>query len=480
MNILFIYSQYDIASLRKPLESPELMQFGISYISSFLKNRGHNTKLMVLSRISGKENETIINKYISNFKPHVIAFTSVSTEFGFINDIARYVRKEFPEIYLLIGGPHVSLNPDGVLHYFDALCIGEGEISTLELVSQLEKNRFPSGIKNLWIRHGQEVERNSPRPFLEDLDSLPFPDRHMWDEWIQERPSARPAILLGRGCQFECSYCCNHALKKLASGPYIRYRSPDNIVKEIRELLDNYPDRHEIYLEVESIGIDKEWVALLCDKLASFNETLTMPLTFGANMRIMPNLDLENIFRAFKKANFRFVNVGLESGSERLRKEVLNRHYSNKDVINTVRLGKEYGLRISLLNMIGLPTETLTDFKKTVELNRICNPDWIGYSIFFPYPGTKIYTYCENAGLLRSASEMDIERSRAVFDLPGFSRRRIQGAYTWFEYDVYKGQRPAFRLLANVVRLKIQANPFLFLFYKRLRKIFSIQSGDTE
>lgn len=476
MNVLFIYSLYNIASPKKPLCTPEAIQFGISYISSFLKQHGHDTKLIILSRISGKKNKEIIEGYLKKFQPKLICFTAVSSEYDFILSLAKYIKNAFPDIYLIIGGPHVSLNPEDVLNVFDALCIGEGEMSTLELVSELEKGRTSSNIPNLWIKNGLSIEKNTTRPFLQNLDTLPFPDRQMWEGWISKNPKAIYSVLLGRGCIFECTYCCNHSLKKLAPGTYARFRSPDNIIEEIKEIVNKYLIEKEIYLEVENLCLNKEWALVLCSKLEDFNKTLRQPLSFGANIRITPNSDLKNIFHALKKSNFRFINIGLESGSERVRSEILKRNYSNEDIIKAVRLAREYDLQVSFLNLIGIPGETLSDFKKTIEVNRICRPDWVGASIFYPYPGTDLYLACKNRGLLKKSMPTEMERKTAVLDLPEFRKKQIRHCYIWFEYLVYRGYKPIYKILLKIISLKIMTDSCvspLYNLYRKFKYFFS-------
>ncbi|OGC04134.1 hypothetical protein A2276_05920 [candidate division WOR-1 bacterium RIFOXYA12_FULL_43_27] len=439
-----------------------------------MKKHGHSTRLVVLSRISGNKNEEILDEYINNNHPHLICFTAVSSEYSFVASLARYVKKKYPHIYLLVGGAHVSLNPEGVLDDFDALCVGEGEYPVLELVSQLEKGRIPLSIPNLWIKHEDKIEKNKPRPFLQNLDELPFPDREMWQEWIEEEPNSVYAVLLGRGCPFNCTYCCNHALRKLASGTYTRYRSPDNILSEIEELTKKHvkkKSKREIYLEVETIGTNADWVIDLCSKLENFNKGLSCPWSFGTNLRVTPNLDVEPIFSAFKRANFRFVNIGLESGSERVRREILKRNYSNDDIIRTVKRARKYGLQVCFLNMMGLPGETINDFKETVRMNRLCQPDWTSVSIFYPYPGTDLFALCEKKGLIKGQIDTENEREKAILNLPGFSRRQIQRGCVWFEYNVYKRHRPRISLLRKSVGLIIRSNSYLFKLYKMVRRI---------
>ncbi|MBU0683842.1 MAG: radical SAM protein [Candidatus Omnitrophota bacterium] len=471
MKILFIYSLYEIMSFEKPLSTPEVIQFGISYISSFLKKHGHKTRLMVLSRVSGKKNLELIDRYLEEFSPDLICFSAVSSEYGFIRDIATYIRKKFPDIYLAIGGVHVSLNPDDeVLNTFDALCIGEGEWPVLELVNNLRDKKKPAGIQNLWIKSEKGIEKNSVRSFLRDLDQLPFPDRDMWKEWISETRGARESILLGRGCPFECTYCSNHALKKIAGGTYTRFRSPDNILSEIKSIVSETDKGKEIYLEVESISVNKEWVLELCGKIEEFNKERIRPISFGANVRITPKADLEDVFYAFKKSNFRFINIGLESGSERVRRDILKRNYSNEDVINAVKTARKYGFEVSFLNLVGIPGETIEDFKETIKINKICQPELTGLSIFYPYPGTELYSVCERKGFLKEPLNTEMERGRARLNLPGFSRKQIEKNYIWFDYNVYRGKKSLSVLLKRVLARQIRANPGLFVLYKKIKK----------
>jgi radical SAM superfamily enzyme YgiQ (UPF0313 family) len=386
--------------------------------------------------------------------------------------IAKYIKNHYPDIYLIFGGPHASLNPDEViLSDCDALCIGEGEYPVLELVSQLEKGVTPSGIANLWIKQGSEVEKTAPRPFIQDLDSLPFPDREMWQTWLEERPKARHQILAGRGCPFQCTYCCNHALKKLSPGTYVRFRSAENIIAEISSITARFPTTDEIYLEIESFSINKEWAIELCSKLEGFNRNRRQPLSFGVNLRVIPNADLESLLVACKKSNFRFLNIGLESGSEKIRREVLKRNYSNEDIINVTTLARKYGLQVSFLNMIGIPGETIDDFKETVRMNRTCMPDWHQTSIFFPYPGTDLYYLCQEQGLIREPLDTKMERARATLNLPGFSRKQIQKCYTWFDYYVYKGSKPMFKILVKVLLSRLRSNAYIAFILRRISHV---------
>ena len=149
-----------------------------------------------------------------------------------------------------------------------------------------------------------------------------------------------------------------------------------------------------------------------------------------------PNADLERFVGAFERANICSVNIGLESGSERVRRDVLKRYYSNADVLRTVHAARAHGMQVALYNLVGLPGETRRDFLETARMNRLCRPDSHRTSIFFPYPGTELHRLCQGRGWLPATIPLERERRQAALDLPGFARRRIQECFDFFDLYV--------------------------------------------
>ncbi len=457
MNVLFVHTAKDATDER--LSRYEEMQFGISYISSWLKANGHSTRLLYLC---GRYRKEQIDHCIEDFRPSLICFTAVYSEYRFVADIATYIKRHFPEKFLLVGGPQVTLDSEACLKSaFDALCIGEGEEPTLELVQQLEAGREPKGIRNLWIKRGDGVERNSCRPFMEELDSYPFPDREIWREWIGDT-GTRQVLFMGRGCPFPCTYCSNHALRKVAEGTYVRYRDPARIIAELAEIRRQFPATREVYLEVESFSVNMDWALAVCDAIELLNRSYDNPMSYGVNLRLTTKNRFEELLPAMQRANFRFINIGLESGSERVRREVLKRNYSNEDVVRAVNMAREYGLQVSMYVLIGVPGETVEDFHETVRVLREAAPDFCGDGIFFPYPGTELYDRALAEGLLPAKLDMTMERRRATLDMPYFRRSDILKCYFLFDHYVYKGLRPWHKIYPRVLNKIIYAVPFLY------------------
>ena len=347
MNVLFVYSIQKSILKDKPLKGQEDIQLGVAQLSSVLKENGHNTFVDILDRKYKKRNLVALQKKITENSIDLICFSSVYSEFDFILEIGQFIKQNY-NIFTVIGGIHITLNPEeNYLNVFDALCIGEGEYALAELANNLEKGKEIEKIENLWTKQKGQIFKNKTRPYIQDLDALPFADRDIWQSSIFE-PNSRISILLGRGCPYNCTYCCNHKLKQVASGKYVRMRSAEHIISEIKYLIKRFPLITEYFLEVETLGVDIDWVINLCDELFLLNESREDKLSFGTNLRIYDTLNVDLIFKNLKKANFTSVTIGLESGNERIRREVLNRKYSNESIVRAVKTAKKYGIDVGL------------------------------------------------------------------------------------------------------------------------------------
>ncbi len=458
MKILFVISNKMSSNPITPLSNQSRIQFGISSIASLLEYHGHEVDLLAICQ---KTQNSFIEDYIATFAPQIVSFTSVFSEYDIIVETAKYIKSKFPNIYQIIGGVHVSLNPnDAIKDGFDAVCVNEGEYPLLELVETLENNKTPSKIKNIWFNNNGNIEKNPNRSFIEDLDELPLPNIQMWQKWI-ENPNDFHQILLGRGCPFECTYCCNHALKKLADSKYVRFRSPKIIVEELNRLTSLFPNLDHMQFRVETIGVNIKYALNLCQHLEQFNSKRIKPISFGVNLRIAPNINYDQLFSAMKKANFDNICIGLESGSEKVRYEILNRRYSNEQYYEAMDKAREYGLKTKIYVLIGIPGETHSDFKETIKCLRISQPDYLYDSIFFPYPGTRLFQICQEQNLLPKITNSKYERQHAFLDLPNFSKKQIEREYVWIYYNVYKGRKSLCDIYKLTKSSKLQSSKLL-------------------
>ena len=453
MDVLFVASYKDLKQRRnKALLDHYHVQSGISYISAVLKQAGHNTRLLVVCRNTKQQD---IASLLDSFNPGLVCFTAVYSEYEYIKQAGRQIRALRPGLFQLAGGVHVSLDPEtAVRDGWDAVCAGEGESAVLELVEKLAREEEILGIPNLCFYKNGELIQNPPRPFIEDLSSLPAMDREMWQPWLAPQPQYA-TILLGRGCPFNCTYCCNHVLKKLARGTYVRIRQPGEVMEEVRLLVKRHPSLVRIHFEIETIGIHSAEVMELAALLKDFNQTLPRPLAFSTNIRVMPNHDFSALAEALQAANFESVGIGVESGCQRVRREHLNRIYTNDDIRELVAVMRKAGIKVMAYLLIGIPGESREDFAESVALLRELQFDMLASYIVFPYPGTRMYIDAVQKGYIAGPANFAQERTRATMVLPGFSRKQIEREFDWLLYKVYKGHWPIFILLYSVMLRKI-------------------------
>ncbi|MDP6410415.1 MAG: radical SAM protein [Planctomycetota bacterium] len=433
MRVLHVYTVSEsLPAPSKPIAEFIEISFSLAYLAAALKRAGHECNLVVLRHGRFKrELETAIERS----RPELICSTAVATEYPFVERIGRWTRERCPDAYHVVGGTHPILRPDEVAEGpWDAVCIGEGEAAVVELANALARDEAPSEIDGWWIKSGGDIEKNPPRRFEEDLDSLAIPERLLWRDWITD--ARKHTILIARGCPFPCTYCSNRALSKTAEGKFVRFRSVASVIAELEQLCEEFPEATYCYFEVETITSNRKWAFEFARRLAEFNAGRETPLEFATNFRVHPGKRFPDFFATLADAGFSYLRIGIESGSERIRREVLKRYESNQDLLDTFADAQAAGLGIFAYNLIGIPGETPEDFMETVAINRsaVIARSYIG--IFHPYPGTELATVCEERGIVVPRLEDCAERFRARLGLPEFPDRQIERLFRDFKFLV--------------------------------------------
>jgi anaerobic magnesium-protoporphyrin IX monomethyl ester cyclase len=430
MKIALVHPMSDAHS-KTPMSSEQLVACGVSLVGAYLQRAGHEVTLNVFTKCTPKE---ALRDFIETFRPRVFGFSAVCNEYPLVRAVAEYIREHHPDIYLVLGGHHAMLSTDrACLGPWDAVCTGEGEVPMLELVTLLERDERPQQIQGMRIRGSDgRFGETTNAPFVDDLDSLPFMMREDWAQYAVLR-GYNHTVLISRGCPFKCTYCSNHAIQdKGGGGRYVRFRSTNNIVAELEALLIRNPATQAIYLESEMLNVNMKFTLELAAALEEFNRARKRPIPFMTNLFLMRNQDWDVLFAAFRRANLRMVNVGLESGSERVRTQILKRKYTNDDVLRFAEAARRHDILWGAFVLVGIPGETREDFEQTVTVTKEARPDAVYLSIFEPYPGTDLHRVSVEMGLLDGKSEESFHRNEAMWDLPGFSRREIQDAYESF------------------------------------------------
>lgn len=361
--------------------------FGIMYISAILKKNGHATDVFV----EGLHKDIV--KDICETKPDIIGFYCITGEHQWMYRRAREIKKVLPDVPIIVGGPHPTYFPQMIEEEgIDIICRGDGEISVLELMNRLRDRRDITDIRGLWVKKDR-IYKNELAPLVEDIDTLPYPDRDIYNKYEHFGKETRMWVCISRGCPFNCTFCYNAVKRKLYEGQkVIRRRSVDNIIKEIKFFQKKYPFIKALVIEDDNFALHPNFMEF-CKEYKKINGP-----PFIVNMRA-DNITEEKA-RKLREANCYCVSMGLESGNSFLRNKVLNKNISAEAYYEAGRLLKQNGIKLRTSNMFFLPGETIKKAFETLEMNKKLKPDYAWVYPLQPYPGTEIYNYSVEKGYL--------------------------------------------------------------------------------
>ena len=376
MNVLFLQS------LTYPF-------IGVMSISAVLRQSGHQTRLLFLdfNRPTAKDFQQI-----RDFAPGIVGIPVYT---GWQRGILRFCRQLQDKlgVPVILGGPHPTYCPEILAaDAVDYICVGEAEIAFPEMVNRLEHGRPVADIPGIWLKkNGAIIPNGASR--LPHLPELPPMDIDLYcraSEAIRHHDNRE--FSLNRGCPFGCHYCNEPSLRALHGMKAVRSKTVDQALEEIHYVFDKYPFK-SVFFTSDNFFLKKDFALQF---LPRFKREIGVPFTCQMRVEL---IDAE-VARILKESGCAMVGVGVESGSPRVRQELLGRNMSNETLIRGCRHLQQQGIRINTYNMIGIPGETFAEALETVKLNIEINPTACGCSFFQPYPGTKMTEKMLQEGLI--------------------------------------------------------------------------------
>jgi len=429
MKVLFVYPDINVKG------GALSYHFGIGSLSAVLKKAGHEAALQYL--YGSYDIKPLLEK-VEQFEPGILAITAVSFQYKYIKKIIAEIKRIYgSKIFIICGGPHISLAPWELekTEGLDAICIGEGEYPLLELADKLQSGNDITNIENIWVKKDGKIYQNPNRSLISDIDSLPFGDRELFNyQEIVNSDYDRAIFMCSRGCPYSCTYCCNSGLRDLQKGKYVRFRSIENVIAEIKEVISNYHVKY-IYLNDDVFTENREYVSKFC---TIYKEEIGYP--FELNTRV-EHLTCD-MLQSLRDAGCYRVAMGIEQGDEKFRREILNRRMSNEKIEKAFELTKKAGIRTKSFNIVGFPFETYDIHMETVKINRKVQPSSLVVYVFEPYPGTPLYDMCiKNHFIEEDMQDIDfISRTDTTLNMPDFTRKQILKCYRNFAWRVYRGK----------------------------------------
>lgn len=364
-----------------------LVPLGLGYIAAYLEKNGFSDIEVIDYNVEAKSHLP---------KADIIGITATTPLIKSAWKIAKKAKKI--GAITVIGGPHVSALPQesARLPFVDFVVIGEGEETMLELCRAIEtKHGDFEKIKGLVFKKGKQIISSLPRPFISDLDRLPFPAHHLFKLplYTSTQPLVsirKPAvgILTSRGCPFGCNFCY-----KGTFGRVWRARSVANVLSEWEYLIKGLKVA-EIALMDDGFNTDIGRAIKICQEIK--RRGLAIP--WRAHNGIRADLASYELLLAMKQSGCYYVAFGVESGSQRVLDEIIGKNIKLFQVKKAFRIARRLGLLTTAFFVLGNPGEKEEEIQQTVKFAQKIDPDFAQFCVATPFPGTALYqTVLKNA-----------------------------------------------------------------------------------
>lgn len=395
MNVLLISQQKDIDLT------------GFKYLHYYLLKNNINSTLLFIPETK-KENFNRIKDFINKLNPELIGFSLMSDGYYVSAELTKYLKENF-KIKVIWGGVHPTIAPKQCLQYADYVCVGEGEIPMVEAARAISNGNDIKQIHNICYLDGGDMVRNSLYPLINNIDELPHGDHVPVNAFLQDpngkiKPLNKKLfakfsrfkgkiydVMSSRGCPFSCTYCINHFLAKLNSGNFIRRRSINNVMQDIEKAVKDNPDLKYIsFMDDCFLSCNIIYLNKFCEE---YKKRIGLPFWAKAT----PIYINEEKIKTMKKAGLAWMELGLQSGSDRVLKDVYKRASKTSHFLKAQELLVKYKISSICDVILDNPFETKQDklemIRTFIKTQKPFFPQF--FSLTF-YHGTEIRSMVEN------------------------------------------------------------------------------------
>lgn len=354
---------------------------GARYVHASVRAAGYPCDLILFrdKRVLGtpptEDEYGLLRDLLARLGPAVVGVSLRSFAFGIAVRVTQAAREAGVPL-VVWGGTHPTLDPESCLEAADAVVVGEGEQAMVDILAAVTAGLPLTGTQNVWTRGPGGIVRAPLRPLEPDLDSIPFPamgddgkytidQGRLYEGDIYLGKTDQPRsyyIIASRGCPYNCDFCCNSAIKRIFNGlgSYVRKRSPENVVREIEAARAAMPLRYVSFMD-ELFTLDRDWNREIC---TLYKARVGLPFWAGVH----PKTVTDEMMATMVDAGLHLVMMGIQSGSERSRRENFHRSTTNEEILRAARLIQKYRQVAYYDFIVDNPYETRDDLRQTLEM----------------------------------------------------------------------------------------------------------------
>jgi anaerobic magnesium-protoporphyrin IX monomethyl ester cyclase len=396
-------------------QHPPFTPLGLGYLAAVLEKNKYEVDVIdcQASRLTYED----FKREISKCQPDIVGVTSTTLTYKSALQIAKITKEAHPSSLTVLGGSHVTFWDVEALQecpQLDVVVRKEGENTILELVERLEAGKDFHDILGVTCKKGEEIVRNPDRPYIEDLDSLPFPAHHLWPlDRLRKYGKVIFPLMTSRGCVYWCEFCS--AVRMF--GRRYRMRSAKNVVDEIEYLHKTFGANNFTFYD-DAFTVDQSRVKEICRDIKNRN----LRIKWDCGTRV--DMVTKDLLQKMKDSGCIAVWFGVEAGSQQVI-DAMGKGFTPNRTRKAFKLAKEVGLMTIASVVFGFPGETRETAWKTIKFVEEIDPDDVGYYIATPYPGTPMADYVKKMGWLRVTDFDKYDTATPIFELPTLSMEEL-------------------------------------------------------
>jgi anaerobic magnesium-protoporphyrin IX monomethyl ester cyclase len=393
---------------------------GLSYIAAVLEKNG--LEVRVLDLLVSQYSEEKLRRCMAEFRPEVVGVTAVTMNYPTSSNTLKLCKRFDENVVSVIGGPHVTFCAEQTLReapWIDIVVRGQGEYTMLDIAS----GKRPAEIDGLVFREDGGMVTTRNRPWIENLDELPFPARHLFPLSKYRAFNAGGSLITGRGCPFNCIFCAGHRM----TGRRVRLRNARSVVDEM-QMVQELGFR-EIHVEDDLLTLNHAHVHAICDEIANRR----LKIRWNAFSRV--DTVTRELLERMKQAGCFGLLFGVESGNQ----EILDRAKKKitlEKVGKAVALAKETGLTAVASFILGLPGETKDTMRQSYDFARKLDTPYC-FHVLAPFPGTEVREKAEEYGITVLTDEWSkYDANRVVTATPNAGAREVEQILRLYYEDI--------------------------------------------
>jgi anaerobic magnesium-protoporphyrin IX monomethyl ester cyclase len=403
----------------KPYQHMPFPPLGLGYLAAVLEKNQYEVDVIDCQALDLTYEE--FRSQVSKRQPHIVGTTSTTRTYNSGLKIIKIAKKVHPNCLTIFGGSHVTFWDENALRECPSLDIvvrKEGEKTVLEIVQRVEAGQSYQDVIGITCRKDGKILKNPDRPYIENLDELPFPARHLWP--IEEMRKIEDVFYLttSRGCVYWCEFCA--AVRMF--GRRYRFRSSKNVVDELEFLNKTYNATQFTFCD-DAFTVDQHRTEELCKAIKDRG----LKIKWNCGTRV--DMITKELLLKMRSAGCVSVWFGVESGSQHVLNE-MRKGISTEQTIRAISWVRELGLKPVPNALIGFPGETVESAWRTIKFAERISPDNIAFfNIATPLPGTPMFNKVEENGWLRIFDFDMYDCSTPIFETPTLNMKEVAELY---------------------------------------------------